>query len=67
MQGFSTFNSEPLLIGISLSSLEKAFSVVDIGPNSENKEEVYDYLFPIKCHYLIIYFCEKKLYTFVMH
>ncbi|KAF3447128.1 hypothetical protein FNV43_RR12308 [Rhamnella rubrinervis] len=37
--GLSIFNSEPLLIGISLSSLEKAFRLVDIGPNAEIKEE----------------------------
>ncbi|KAF3441314.1 hypothetical protein FNV43_RR15227 [Rhamnella rubrinervis] len=37
--GFSIFNSEPLLIGVSLSSLEIAFSVVDIGPNAEYKEQ----------------------------
>lgn len=30
-----------MLIGISVSSLEKAFRVVDIGPDAENKEEVF--------------------------
>ncbi|GFZ18678.1 hypothetical protein Acr_27g0004170 [Actinidia rufa] len=30
---------EPLLIGISVSTLEKALRVVDIGPNAENKDE----------------------------
>ncbi|PON74894.1 Nrap protein [Parasponia andersonii] len=37
--GLSKFSSEPLLIGISVSSLEKSSRVVDIGPNPENKEE----------------------------
>ncbi|KAF2290735.1 hypothetical protein GH714_015240 [Hevea brasiliensis] len=37
--GLSTLDTEPLLIGISVSSLEKAFRVVDIGPNADNKEE----------------------------
>lgn len=39
-QGLSTFTSEPLLIGISVSSIEKAYRGIDIGPNPENKEEV---------------------------
>ena len=29
---------EPLLVGVSVSSMENAFRVVDIGPNAENKE-----------------------------
>ncbi|KDP42811.1 hypothetical protein JCGZ_23753 [Jatropha curcas] len=37
--GLSTLDTEPLLIGISVSSLEKAYRVVDIGPEAENKEE----------------------------
>ncbi|XP_059457350.1 uncharacterized protein LOC132187164 [Corylus avellana] len=37
--GLSIFDREPLLVGVSVSSLEKAFRVVDIGPNPENKEE----------------------------
>ncbi|PSR88048.1 Nucleolar protein [Actinidia chinensis var. chinensis] len=37
--GFSMFDREPLLIGISVSTLEKALRVVDIGPNAENKDE----------------------------
>ncbi|KAK3224122.1 hypothetical protein Dsin_011147 [Dipteronia sinensis] len=37
--GLSILDREPLLVGISVSSLEKAFSLVDIGPNAENKEE----------------------------
>ncbi|GLT39138.1 hypothetical protein SLA2020_133450 [Shorea laevis] len=39
--GFSGLDNEPLFIGISLSSLEKAFRVVDIGPNAEHKEEAF--------------------------
>lgn len=39
----STLDTEPLLIGISVSSLEKAFRVVDIGPDAENKEEVFKF------------------------
>lgn len=38
--GFSMFDRELLLVGISISSLEKAFQVVDVGPDAENKEEV---------------------------
>ncbi|KAL5754642.1 hypothetical protein ACOSP7_022862 [Xanthoceras sorbifolium] len=37
--GLSILDREPLLVGISVSSLEKAFRMVDIGPNAENKEE----------------------------
>ncbi|KAF5958281.1 hypothetical protein HYC85_005506 [Camellia sinensis] len=37
--GLSVFDGEPLLIGISVSTLEKAFRVVDMGPNAENKDE----------------------------
>ncbi|KAB5547640.1 hypothetical protein DKX38_011046 [Salix brachista] len=37
--GLSTLDGEPLLAGISLSSLDKAFRVVDIGPDAEKKEE----------------------------
>ncbi|CAK7339575.1 unnamed protein product [Dovyalis caffra] len=37
--GLSTLDVEPLLVGISLSSLDKAFRVVDIGADAENKEE----------------------------
>ncbi|XP_044469095.1 nucleolar protein 6 [Mangifera indica] len=37
--GLSILDREPLLIGISLSTPEKVFRVVDIGPNAENKEE----------------------------
>ena len=28
-------------MGISVSSLEKAFRIVDIGPNAEKKDEVF--------------------------
>ncbi|CAL2273862.1 unnamed protein product [Prunus armeniaca] len=37
--GLSTLNAEPLLIGISVSSLDKAFRIVNIGPDADNKEE----------------------------
>ncbi|XP_038701272.1 nucleolar protein 6 isoform X2 [Tripterygium wilfordii] len=37
--GLSTLDREQLLIGISVSSVEKAFRVVDVGPNAENKDE----------------------------
>ena len=35
----SIFERGPLLIGILVSSLEKAFRVVDAGPNAEHKDE----------------------------
>ncbi|KAG5560683.1 hypothetical protein RHGRI_003871 [Rhododendron griersonianum] len=37
--GLSMFDREPLLIGISVNTLENALRVVDIGPNAENKNE----------------------------
>ncbi|WOK92270.1 nucleolar protein 6 isoform X1 [Canna indica] len=37
--GFSYFGNEPMLVGILVSSQEKCFRVVDIGPSPENKEE----------------------------
>ncbi|KAF7151525.1 hypothetical protein RHSIM_Rhsim02G0060300 [Rhododendron simsii] len=37
--GLSMFDREPLLIGISVNTLENAFRFVDIGPNAENKNE----------------------------
>ncbi|KAI4381714.1 hypothetical protein MLD38_007764 [Melastoma candidum] len=37
--GLSALDGEPLFVGISISSLEKAFRAVDIGPDAENKEE----------------------------
>ncbi|XP_022751385.1 nucleolar protein 6 isoform X2 [Durio zibethinus] len=37
--GLSGLGSEPLFIGISVSSVEKAFRIVDIGPNAEKKDE----------------------------
>ncbi|KAK6258334.1 hypothetical protein SCA6_012808 [Theobroma cacao] len=37
--GLSGLDSEPLFVGISVSSVEKAFRVVDIGPNAEKKDE----------------------------
>ncbi|XP_021718015.1 nucleolar protein 6-like [Chenopodium quinoa] len=38
--GFSSLDNEPLLIGVTLSNLEKALRLVDKGPNPEHKEEV---------------------------
>ena len=32
-----------MLVGVSVSSMENAFRVVDIGPNAENKEEVFGF------------------------
>ncbi|ONK76147.1 uncharacterized protein A4U43_C03F24440 [Asparagus officinalis] len=37
--GFSKFGDEPMLVGILLSSHEKSFRVVDIGPSADKKEE----------------------------
>eukprot|EP00257_Ricinus_communis_P021381 XP_015580860.1 nucleolar protein 6 [Ricinus communis] len=37
--GLSALDKEPMLIGISVTTLEKALRVVDIGPDAENKEE----------------------------
>ncbi|XP_021273608.1 nucleolar protein 6 [Herrania umbratica] len=37
--GLSGLDSEPLFVGISVSSVEKAFRVVDIGPSAEKKDE----------------------------
>jgi U3 small nucleolar RNA-associated protein 22 len=45
LQGLSIFDREPMFVGVSVSSLEKAFRVVDIGPNPENKEEVFQFFF----------------------
>jgi len=42
----STLDKEPLFIGISVSTLGKAFRMVDIGPNAESKEEVYSSFTP---------------------
>ncbi|TVU51043.1 hypothetical protein EJB05_02447 [Eragrostis curvula] len=39
MDGFSEFGSSPLLVGVMISSLEKSFRLVDIGPNPENRDE----------------------------
>ncbi|KAK7859384.1 nucleolar protein 6 [Quercus suber] len=41
--GFSILDREPLLVGVSVSSMENAFRVVDIGPNVENKEELFGF------------------------
>ncbi|KAE8655090.1 putative ADP-ribosylation factor [Hibiscus syriacus] len=37
--GLSALDSVPLFVGILVSSVEKAFRVVDIGPNAEKKDE----------------------------
>lgn len=41
--GLSILDKEPLFIGISVSDLEKAFRMVDIGPNAESKEEALEF------------------------
>ncbi|KAF7828859.1 nucleolar protein 6-like isoform X1 [Senna tora] len=41
--GLSVLDKEPLFVGISVSTLEKALRVVDIGPNAENKEEALEF------------------------
>lgn len=38
-EGFSMFDREPLLVGISFSSLDNALRLADVGPDAENKEE----------------------------
>ncbi|XP_078173344.1 nucleolar protein isoform X1 [Carex rostrata] len=38
--GFMKFGEEPVLVGVLLSSQEKSFRIVDIGPSAENKDEV---------------------------
>ncbi|XP_058112388.1 uncharacterized protein LOC131255639 isoform X1 [Magnolia sinica] len=37
--GFAKFGDEPIFAGIIISSFEKSFRTVDVGPNAENKEE----------------------------
>ncbi|CAN1190623.1 Nucleolar protein 6 [Linum perenne] len=37
-KGLSALNQEPLIVGVSVSSLEEAYRVVDIGPNAEDKD-----------------------------
>ncbi|KAM7251230.1 hypothetical protein ACFE04_023113 [Oxalis oulophora] len=37
--GLSTLSREPMLVGISVNSVENAFRGVDIGPDADNKEE----------------------------
>ncbi|KAL3039003.1 hypothetical protein AAZX31_01G163500 [Glycine max] len=41
--GLSVLDKVPLFIGISVSTLEKAFRMVDIGPNAESKEEALEF------------------------
>ncbi|KAG0485395.1 hypothetical protein HPP92_009474 [Vanilla planifolia] len=38
-KGFAKFGDEPMLVGLLLSSQEKSFRFVDIGPHVENNEE----------------------------
>ncbi|CAN0861852.1 Nucleolar protein 6 [Linum grandiflorum] len=37
-KGLSTLDQEPLIVGVSVSSLEDAFRVLDIGPNADDKD-----------------------------
>lgn len=37
------FGEEPVLVGVLLSSQEKSFRIVDIGPSAENKDEVFQF------------------------
>ncbi|KAG4973352.1 hypothetical protein AAZX31_11G066800 [Glycine max] len=41
--GLSVLDKVPLFVGFSVSSLEKAFRMVDIGPNAESKEEALEF------------------------
>ncbi|KAE9596604.1 putative Nrap protein [Lupinus albus] len=41
--GLLVLDKEPLFIGISVSNLEKAFRMVDIGPSAESKEEALQF------------------------
>ncbi|KAK7406701.1 hypothetical protein VNO78_08331 [Psophocarpus tetragonolobus] len=41
--GLSVLDKEHLFIGILVSTLEKAFRMVDIGPNAESKEEALEF------------------------
>ncbi|XP_004512044.1 uncharacterized protein [Cicer arietinum] len=41
--GLSILDKEPLFIGVSVSNLEKAFRMVDIGPNAESKDEALEF------------------------
>ncbi|PKU81278.1 nucleolar protein 6 [Dendrobium catenatum] len=38
-EGYENFGEEPMLVGLLLSSEEKCFRLVDIGPHAENNEE----------------------------
>lgn len=42
-EGFEKFGEEPMFAGLLLSSYEKCFRIVDIGPHTENNEEVAKY------------------------
>ncbi|KAG0487178.1 hypothetical protein HPP92_009273 [Vanilla planifolia] len=42
-KGFAKFGDEPMLVGLLLSSQEKSFRFVDIGPHVENNEEAANF------------------------
>ncbi|XP_057421429.1 uncharacterized protein LOC130715357 isoform X1 [Lotus japonicus] len=42
-EGLSVLDKEPLFVGISVNTLEKAFRMVDIGPDSDNKVEALEF------------------------
>lgn len=49
-----------------MSSLEKLFRIVDIGPNAENKEEVFE--FEKLCMFIffnILFFLEFKYFSYL--
>lgn len=69
LQGLSILDKEPLFIGISVSDLEKAFRMVDIGPNAESKEQVHSFVhvhsvspFVFKFLLLWMYHCPYSLF-----
>ncbi|KAL9273669.1 Pyridine nucleotide-disulfide oxidoreductase domain-containing protein [Drosera capensis] len=41
--GFSSLDKEPLLVGVTLDSVDKALRVVDIGPDADKREEAVRY------------------------
>ena len=45
LQGLSILDREPLLVGVSVSSMENAFRVVDISPNAEIRRRYSGFLF----------------------
>ncbi|GAB2259990.1 hypothetical protein Droror1_Dr00010845, partial [Drosera rotundifolia] len=42
-EGFSSLDKEPLLVGVTLDSVDKALRVVDIGPDADKREEAVRY------------------------